>query len=128
MNTIDDIVSADGRFRAEFVRRDDGTHGYVSFINTNNAASPVWKQDGRDVSRFESREIALFEARGRLAWLKNEADWPAKDHEPMAASQYTPGWIKCPFCGLRFYLADPDRWGGSRHLTCGQRIIDTGHS
>ncbi|NHZ32883.1 hypothetical protein [Massilia rubra] len=128
MDMIDEIVSVDGRFRAEFVRRDDGTYGYISFINSNNAASPAWKQDGRAVSRFESRDIALFDAKGRLAWLKKETDWPAKDHEPVAGSQYTPGWIKCPFCGLQFYLLDLDRWGGSRHLTCGQRIIDTAQS
>ncbi|NHZ64597.1 hypothetical protein [Massilia genomosp. 1] len=106
MNKIDEIVSADGRFRAEFVRRDDGTYGYIAFINTNNAASPAWKQDWRADSRFESHAIALFEAKGRLAWLKKEMDWPAKDHEPMAASQYTPGWIECPFCGLRSCLLD----------------------
>ncbi|NHZ91060.1 hypothetical protein F2P45_18855 [Massilia sp. CCM 8733] len=127
MRKIDDIVSADSRFRVAFVRRDDGTHGYAGFINTETAASPVWKLESKATSRFESHEVALNEARGRLAWLKKETDWPAKDREPVAAIEYTPGWMKCPFCGIRFCLQDLDRWGGGRHLTCGQRIVKQAH-
>lgn len=32
------------------------------------------------------------------------------------------GWLVCPFCRKRFSPNDPGRWGGGRHLSCGQRI------
>lgn len=128
MNKIGDIVSADSSRRVEFVRLNDGTYGYVSYKNTRNSESPVWENNSSENSRFGSHEIALFEATGRLAWLKKETEWPAKDQEPVAIAEYTPGWIKCPFCGKRFYLQDPERWGGNRHLTCGQRIVRQFHA
>lgn len=123
MSSIDDIVSADSHHRVEFVRLDDGTVAYVSYRNTGNAESPEWKNNAQESSRFGSHEIAVFEARERLAWLKKETEWTAKDQEPVAIAEYIPGWIKCPFCAKRFYLQDPEQWGGGRHLTCGQKII-----
>lgn len=35
------------------------------------------------------------------------------------------GWIKCPGCGKSFSTADPYRWTGLRHVTCGQKIALT---
>lgn len=123
VSKIGDIVSADSRFRVEFVRFDDVTYGYVTYKNTGSAESPVWKNDSHESSRFGTHEIAIVEAMGRIPWLKKETEWPAKDQAAVAIAEYAPGWIKCPFCGKRFHLQDPDRWGGGRHLTCGQKII-----
>jgi hypothetical protein len=125
MTKIDDIVSTDSRFRAEFFRRPDGTHGYAEFENSNSAASPVWRLCANSASRFASHEIALYEARGRLAWLSKETAWPARDEQPAVVIEYAPHHVKCPFCGIRFSLLDKEGSGGGRHLTCGQRIIVT---
>jgi len=35
---------------------------------------------------------------------------------------YAQDWMRCPYCGKRFSLRDPDRWTGLRHTTCGQKI------
>ncbi len=122
---LDEIVSADSRFRAAFFRRDDGTYGYEEFRNINNAVSPSWLMHAKGTSRFESHALALQEAQHRLSWLWKEMQWPARDQEPIETTQDMPGWIACPFCGIRFSLLDADRWGGGRHLTCGQRITAT---
>jgi hypothetical protein len=122
MNTLEEIISADIRFRVELFRRADGTYGFVEFKNASNAENPSWVKGSNRASRFESYEIALHEAQQRLAWLRKEMDWPAKDSQPLQATEYMPNWIKCPYCGVRFSVLDTDRWGGGRHLSCGQRI------
>jgi hypothetical protein len=123
MKKLEEIVSADSRFRVEFFERDDGTHGYDEFKNTNNAASPLWCLHSKSDSRFESQQTAFHEAQQRLPWLRKEREWLARDKESIVTTEYIPGWMVCPFCGVRFSLCDADRWGGDRHLTCGQRII-----
>ena len=125
MKKIDDIVSVDSRFRAEFFLRPDGSFGYAEFENSNGPASPVWRVCADNTSRFASHEIALFEACGRLAWLSKETAWPARDKPPAAVVEYAPHHVTCPFCGIRFSLLDKERASGGRHLTCGQRIIVT---
>jgi hypothetical protein len=122
MKQFRELVSADCLFRITPFRRDDGTYGYLEFKNTGSPAGPIWHQDSRGTSRFESLESTLLEAQGRVAWLRRETAWPARDHEQRMAAEYLPQWVECPFCKVRFSLGDPQRWGSGRHLTCGQRI------
>ena len=42
---------------------------------------------------------------------------------PPIGVQVSSGWIVCPCCDLRFSVADPRRWNGKQHATCGQRLI-----
>jgi hypothetical protein len=41
---------------------------------------------------------------------------------PIDAVPNRHGWLKCPKCGWRFLLTDPNAWTGKRHLKCGQKI------
>ena len=122
MDTTDhEVVSVDGLHRVVVFRREDGTYGYREFKRQESGVS-AWLALGQGHSRFGSAVGAMQEARQRIAWLKREVDWPARDLEPQAAEQYMPGWVECPRCRVRFSLHDPHRWGSGRHLTCGQRI------
>ncbi|NOJ97923.1 hypothetical protein HMI51_33915 [Corallococcus coralloides] len=47
---------------------------------------------------------------------------PAWDHPELTALIRPDRYVVCPFCGKAFSLADKDRWNGSRHLSCGQRL------
>lgn len=123
MKKVDDIASADSLFRVELFMRNDGTFAYVEFTHSGDALNPIWKRSSKAESRFGSYAIALYEARERLSWLNNEMAWPARDAEPLAALNEVPDWLTCPACGIRFCMRDRDRWGGGRHLSCGQRII-----
>ena len=44
------------------------------------------------------------------------------ERAPIEATPSAVGWLKCPCCGWRFSLADPNAWTGQRHKRCGQRI------
>ena len=116
------IVSADSYFRIEFFCRNDGSYGYTDLKNSGTHENPIWVEYANSSSRFDSIETARAEASGRVAWLKKEAEWLARENEPIPTKPYREGWIRCPFCGIRFSMLDKDRWGGGRHLTCGQRI------
>ena len=117
------ITSSDGLHQVEVFQREDGTFGYVESLNTGTSVDPVWTPGRPGASRFDAIGQAVSEAEGRVAWLKREASWPAKDVEAGAVRPYAEGWIECPFCGTRFSLRDRDRWNGERHTTCGQRIV-----
>lgn len=121
-----EVTSVDGVHRVEVFRRVDGTYGYMEFENKGSMDAPQWHEAGHGHSRFGSSTSAMQEARSRIAWLRREIDWPAKDLEPREADQYVPGWVECPLCHIRFSLADKDRWNYGRHLTCGQRILVVG--
>jgi hypothetical protein len=82
----------------------------------------MWENYANTSSRFDSLETARLEASSRVVWLKKEVEWVARDNKPIPTSPYIQSWIKCPFCSVRFSMLDKDRWGGGRHLTCGQRI------
>lgn len=123
-----EVVSVDGLNRVAVFCRTDGTYGYMEFKNVGTATSPGWQESSRGDSRFGSEASALKEAHGRVAWLRREIEWPAKDFEPRSAEPYMPGWIECPKCHIRFSLTDSHRWGSGRHLTCGQRILVEGVS
>jgi hypothetical protein len=120
------VTSVDGAHRVAIFRREDGTYGYLEFQNTGSAESPHWRESSRGHSRFGSGTSAMKEAKGRIAWLGREVDWPAKDFDPLEGEQYIQGWVECPRCHIRFSLTDKDRWGYGRHLTCGQRILVKG--
>lgn len=128
MNEDDDIISADGQYRIVFFMHAEGTHGYAAFRNANDANSPMWRREHHSSSRFASRDVAVLEARSREAWLKTETAWPARHCDPVPLNEFGSGWLRCPFCRIRFSILDKFRWGGGRHLTCGQRIIDAGNS
>ncbi len=32
-------------------------------------------------------------------------------------------WVLCPACSRQFKLTDPNRWDGTRHRSCGQRLL-----
>lgn len=116
------VVSTDGHFRIDFFLRNDGSYGYTELKKSGTQENPTWVEYTNSASRFDSIEIARNEASGRVAWLKREAEWPARENAPMPTMLYGEGWIKCPFCGIRFSMLDKVRWSGERHLTCGQRI------
>jgi hypothetical protein len=42
--------------------------------------------------------------------------------EPVESAVRPDGWTRCPACGKMFSTADPYRWTGLRHVSCGQRI------
>ena len=82
------MLSADNRFRIDFFRRSDGTFGYLELTNCGNQENPTWTRYSSTSSRFASLEIAKTEALGRVAWLKKEVEWTARDHETMLVSTY----------------------------------------
>lgn len=122
MTTVLSIVSADNDFRIDFFCRNDGSYGYDELKNSGTRENPIWVKYTNGSSRFDSIDVARSEASGRVAWLKREVEWPARDSMPIPTAPYREGWIQCPFCGIRFSMLDKVRWGGGRHLTCGQRI------
>lgn len=122
MTSVLTIVSADSDFRIDFFCRNDGSYGYAELKNSGTQENPHWIKYTDHSSRFDSIEVARYEASRRVAWLRREFEWPARDNLPILATPYTEGWIECPFCGIRFSMRDKARWGGERHLTCGQRI------
>lgn len=122
MTTALSMASADGCFRIDFFCRKDGSYGYAELKNSGTQQNPIWTKCTNNSSRFDSIEVARHEACGRVAWLKREIEWPARDSVPIPTVPYREGWIECPFCGVRFSMLDKVRWGGGRHLTCGQRI------
>lgn len=122
MTSVFSISSADSKFRIDFFRRNDGSYGYSELNNSGTQENPTWVKYANSASRFDSIEVAINEASGRVAWLKREVEWPARDNVPIPTVPNGEGWIKCPFCGIRFSMLDKVRWGGERHLTCGQRI------
>ncbi len=76
----------------------------------------------RSCSICANPEIAWREAIGRTPWLKRQESWQAFHEPEKYAKPYGIDFICCPFCNKRFSLHDKNRWGGSRHLTCGQKI------
>jgi len=123
MDTIvKDLTSVEGLQRLEFFRRPDDSYGYRELTRHIDEAEPTWRSVALSASRFDSLETALAEAQSRVKWLRRESNWPARDKESASVVPHAPGYVQCPFCAISFSLGDPDRWGGSRHLTCGQRI------
>jgi hypothetical protein len=116
------IQSTDNLFCINYFCREDGTYGYIELKNVSTPEAPVWQKYANPSSRFISLEVAKLEAESRVTWLRKETEWVARDNESMSALEYIENWIKCPFCSIRFSLLDRHRWGGGRHLTCGQKI------
>lgn len=122
MTSVLSVVSVDGHFRIDFFLRNDGSYGYTELKKSGTQDNLTWVEYTDSASRFDSIEVARNEASGRVAWLKREVEWSARENAPMPTMPYGEGWIKCPFCGIHFSMLDKVRWGGERHLTCGQRI------
>ncbi|QQP94408.1 hypothetical protein [Lysobacter enzymogenes] len=120
MEILDRVEAAGGRAGVEFLRRDDGTYGYRELEPDENGG---WRCRDQNSSRFGDLDTARAEAAGRIEWLRRERAWPARDVAPVTVEQPASGLLRCPFCGISFALSDRDRWGGGRHLRCGQRLI-----
>ena len=114
-------VCAEGNKRLLIIQRSDGwfTFQEEQLIAPEKA---TWKSLKRYSSICLDFEIAWREAVGRIEWLNREENWPALNEPEKTASLYAIDFICCPFCSRRFSIRDQARWGGSRHLTCGQRI------
>ncbi|QWP78144.1 hypothetical protein J5226_07035 [Lysobacter sp. K5869] len=117
---LDRVDAADGCGSVEFVRRGDGSYGYRE---SDPDGIGGWRCRSQNASRFDSLETARAEAASRIAWLRRELAWPARDLAPVAVEQPVAGLLRCAYCGISFSLSDQDRWGGGRHLRCGQRLI-----
>ena len=121
MRVVEEILSADQRSRILVCERDDGL---FTFIEERNAAEPPssrWERYSSSNSIFDSACAVVREVRGRVSWLRREVTWPARDNPPVAVTPRE-DVIDCPACGITFFIKDGNRWGGGRHLTCGQRI------
>lgn len=122
MRVVEEILSADQRGRILICERDGGL---FTFIVERNAAEPpalCWERSSRSNGIFDSAGTVVREVRGRVGWLRREVTWPARDNPPAAVAPREGGVIDCPACGIIFFVKDGERWGGGRHLTCGQRI------
>jgi hypothetical protein len=122
MRIVEEILSADQRSRALICEREDGL---FTFVEERNAAEPPswrWERYSGGHSLFDSAEAVVRDVRGRMGWLRREMAWPARDEPPVTVTPRPGGVIDCPACGITFFIKDPARWGGGRHLTCGQRI------
>lgn len=114
------VDAADGCGSVEFLRRADGSYGYRE-LDPDGLGG--WRCRDQNGSRFDDLDTARAEAAGRIAWLRRETAWPARDLAPVAVEQRSVGLLRCAYCGISFSLDDRDRWGGGRHLRCGQRLI-----
>ncbi len=122
MRVVEEIRSADRRGRILICERDDGL---FTFIEERNAAEPPssrWERPPSSNGIFDSAGAVVREVRERVGWLRREVTWPARDNPMVAVSPREGSVIDCPACGITFFIKDGDRWGGGRHLTCGQRI------
>ena len=48
---------------------------------------------------------------------------PRNDSPPMTIAPFQPNWVHCPCCKRAFSLQNQNSWTGSRHKTCGQRLV-----
>lgn len=113
--------SAEGDKRVVVYRK---TNGLFSFREENLVDPTVdrWKVCSNSASICADSEVAWREAAGLISWLKREDSWPARHEPEKSAKLYAVDFILCPFCGKRFSVRDGARFGGNRHLTCGQKI------
>ena len=59
----------------------------------------------------------------RTVWKELRSSVPVNDSPPIEIDVRDDGWTTCPNCGKRFKITFAGSWDGSRHQTCGQRLI-----
>lgn len=122
---IQERICAEGTKSVLFFLRADGTYGFNEYYRAHTTTGMEWLPASVHSGRYENLEIAVDEAIGRVDWFRREMEWPARDKSIMPVIEHAPGWAKCPFCGINFSTSDENRWGGNRHLTCGQELSRT---
>jgi len=80
---------------------------------------------------YSTTEENVAEAKLAIQNIKRDEFYsltPSKyaKRKPRKVETFIPGWIQCPGCSRKFSLSDPNVWDGTKHLSCGQKIIPTG--
>jgi len=122
MRPVKEIVDAARTRRVLICQRDDGLFVFLQQISAGSPPTYTMGPHATSMGLCDTAETAEWEARSRVEWLRKESSWPASHNPPMSVVPRQGAIIDCPFCGRTFLTKDPDRWGGGRHLTCGQRI------
>lgn len=72
---VKELVAPDGRRKVQIFRRDDGSFGFEVLRFSELPGERCWIPHGRFSEFFApNAEIAEREARGRIDWLRDEAD------------------------------------------------------
>jgi len=122
MRPVKEIADAAQTRRVLICQRDDGLFVFVQEISTGSPPTYTAEPYATSAGLYDTAETAERAAKSRVEWLRKESSWPASHNPPMSVVPRQGTIIDCPFCGHTFLNKDPDRWGGGRHLTCGQRI------
>ena len=91
-------------------------HGWAAAVW---ATACLWLIIGTVVSVRELLEDGLrLHRRKKKEEADNDAERPLH-----IVSHVQDGFVKCPGCGVRFALYSGDFWDGTKHVTCGTRIM-----
>jgi hypothetical protein len=113
--------SVEGDKRVIVFARWDGFFSYIEECAIDSHQN-TWKIVSGNRSIYADSNIAWSEAIESVEWLKREESWSAFYEPERTATINAFDFVSCPFCSVRFSLHDKNRWGGNRHLTCGQKI------
>ncbi len=88
-------MGPDGKRKLLVFRRDDGSFGFQSLRFSEEPLEMCWIPDGRFSECFApTMDIAEREARGRVAWLRDESD-DGQQLSGGAADERRVGVIRC---------------------------------
>ena len=67
------ILSQDGKRKVEIFQRQDGTFGFEEYFYDTEDKAWCPRSPGGQISIMDTLDRAVFEALGRISWLKAES-------------------------------------------------------